>query len=230
MKCFCFVQSTVDAVEAENEAEKHQLSALHQQRVVAHINEMKREAMTCYTRALRETQPNVSIDDGGLREAQPNVSIDSTRTLSEQPNVSTDYARALRETQPNVSTDYARALRETQPNVSIGSLAGHAHGPKLKYINEQQNRKQYCMIYFFVSFNLTNLSNERVYDWSCIVFAYRRTRYRSACRSCCAHWIRIDTTPWLTTSICWTATTELPRGRGMLPCSTSATSTAWPTR
>ncbi|KAA0191230.1 hypothetical protein HAZT_HAZT001662 [Hyalella azteca] len=51
--------STVDAVEAENEAEKHQLSALHQQRVVAHINEMKREAMTCYTRALRETQPNV---------------------------------------------------------------------------------------------------------------------------------------------------------------------------
>ena len=57
-------QATVDAVEAENEAEKHQLSALHQQRVVAHINEMKREAMTCYTRALRETQPNVSKKRG----------------------------------------------------------------------------------------------------------------------------------------------------------------------
>lgn len=53
-------QQTVEAVEAENEAEKHQLTALHQQRIVAHINEMKREAMTCYTRALAEKQPNVS--------------------------------------------------------------------------------------------------------------------------------------------------------------------------
>lgn len=54
-------QQTVEAVEAENEAEKHQLTALHQQRIVAHINEMKREAMTCYTRALAEKQPNVSF-------------------------------------------------------------------------------------------------------------------------------------------------------------------------
>lgn len=52
-------QQTVEAVEAENEAERHQLTALHQQRIVAHINEMKREAMTCYTRALNEKQPNV---------------------------------------------------------------------------------------------------------------------------------------------------------------------------
>lgn len=52
-------QQTVEAVEAENEAERHQLTALHQQRIVAHINEMKREAMTCYTRALAEKQPNV---------------------------------------------------------------------------------------------------------------------------------------------------------------------------
>ena len=54
-------QQTVEAVEAENEAERHQLTALHQQRIVAHINEMKREAMTCYTRALAEKQPNVSF-------------------------------------------------------------------------------------------------------------------------------------------------------------------------
>ena len=52
-------QQTVEAVEAENEAERHQLTALHQQRIVAHINEMKREGMTCYTRALGEKQPNV---------------------------------------------------------------------------------------------------------------------------------------------------------------------------
>lgn len=54
-------QETVQSVEAENEAEKHQLTALHQQRIVAHINEMKREAMTCYTRALSATQTNVRI-------------------------------------------------------------------------------------------------------------------------------------------------------------------------
>ena len=54
-------QQTVQALEAENEAEKHQLTALHQQRIVAHINEMKREAMTCYTKALNEDEPNVRI-------------------------------------------------------------------------------------------------------------------------------------------------------------------------
>ena len=54
-------QQTVQSVEAENEAEKHQLTALHQQRIVAHLNEMKREAMTCYTRALGVANPNVSF-------------------------------------------------------------------------------------------------------------------------------------------------------------------------
>lgn len=34
---------------------------MHQQRVLAHINQRKREAMTCYTQALTEQPPNVSI-------------------------------------------------------------------------------------------------------------------------------------------------------------------------
>ena len=33
---------------------------MHQQRVLAHINQRKREAMTCYTQALTEQIPNVS--------------------------------------------------------------------------------------------------------------------------------------------------------------------------
>lgn len=33
---------------------------MHQQRVLAHINQRKREAMTCYTQALTEPIPNVS--------------------------------------------------------------------------------------------------------------------------------------------------------------------------
>jgi E2 domain of amyloid precursor protein len=51
----------VQALEEEGNAEKHQLAAMHQQRVLAHINQRKREAMTCYTQALTELPPNVSF-------------------------------------------------------------------------------------------------------------------------------------------------------------------------
>lgn len=53
-------QTSVQALEEEGNAEKHQLAAMHQQRVLAHINQRKREAMTCYTQALTEQIPNVS--------------------------------------------------------------------------------------------------------------------------------------------------------------------------
>lgn len=54
-------QTSVQALEEEGNAEKHQLAAMHQQRVLAHINQRKREAMTCYTQALTEQIPNVSF-------------------------------------------------------------------------------------------------------------------------------------------------------------------------
>jgi amyloid beta A4 protein len=50
--------TSVQALEEEGNAEKHQLAAMHQQRVLAHINQRKREAMTCYTQALTEQPPN----------------------------------------------------------------------------------------------------------------------------------------------------------------------------
>lgn len=51
-------QQTVQALEEEGDAEKHQLAAMHQQRVLAHINQRKKEAMSCYTQALNEQPPN----------------------------------------------------------------------------------------------------------------------------------------------------------------------------
>lgn len=54
-------QQTVQALEEEGDAEKHQLAAMHQQRVLAHINQRKKEAMSCYTQALNENPPNVSV-------------------------------------------------------------------------------------------------------------------------------------------------------------------------
>lgn len=54
-------QQTVQALEEEGDAEKHQLAAMHQQRVLAHINQRKKEAMTCYTQAVNDQPPNVSL-------------------------------------------------------------------------------------------------------------------------------------------------------------------------
>lgn len=59
MKKISLFQTSVQALEEEGNAEKHQLAAMHQQRVLAHINQRKREAMTCYTQALTEQIPNV---------------------------------------------------------------------------------------------------------------------------------------------------------------------------
>merc|ERR1712060_208505 len=47
-------QKTVQALEEESQAEKRQLQAMHQQRVISMINQKKKLAMACYTRALNE--------------------------------------------------------------------------------------------------------------------------------------------------------------------------------
>ncbi|XP_043288439.1 amyloid-beta-like protein isoform X2 [Venturia canescens] len=51
-------QETVAALEASGAAEKHQLSAMHQQRVQEAVKQRNEEAMSCYTAALNETPPN----------------------------------------------------------------------------------------------------------------------------------------------------------------------------
>ncbi|XP_076033806.1 amyloid-beta-like protein isoform X2 [Oratosquilla oratoria] len=91
-------QKTVEAIEAENEAEKHQLKALHQQRIVAHINEMKREAMTCYTRALEEQQPNTHKVQKCLQKLLRALNKDRHHTVSHYKHLlNSDYQAADRE-------------------------------------------------------------------------------------------------------------------------------------
>ncbi|XP_061936918.1 amyloid-beta-like protein isoform X4 [Apis cerana] len=52
-------QETVAALEESGAAEKHQLSAMHQQRVQEAVKQRNEEAMSCYTAALNETPPNM---------------------------------------------------------------------------------------------------------------------------------------------------------------------------
>jgi amyloid beta A4 protein len=45
-------QKTVAALEEESQAERRQLQAMHQQRVISQINQKKKLSMTCFTNAL----------------------------------------------------------------------------------------------------------------------------------------------------------------------------------
>ena len=50
-------QKTVQALEEESQAEKRQLLAMHQQRVISRINQRKKDAMNCYTTTLNKNPP-----------------------------------------------------------------------------------------------------------------------------------------------------------------------------
>jgi len=51
-------QKTVQALEEESQAEKRQLQAMHQQRVISRINQRKKLSMACFTNALNQTPLN----------------------------------------------------------------------------------------------------------------------------------------------------------------------------
>lgn len=51
-------QKTVQALEEESQAEKRQLQAMHQQRVISQINQKKKLSMVCFTNALNQSPPN----------------------------------------------------------------------------------------------------------------------------------------------------------------------------
>ncbi|XP_047028165.1 amyloid-beta-like protein isoform X6 [Helicoverpa zea] len=51
-------QSNIQTLEEEGVAERRRLAALHQQRVLAHLAQRRRTALSCYTRSLRDTPPN----------------------------------------------------------------------------------------------------------------------------------------------------------------------------
>ncbi|XP_050677428.1 amyloid-beta-like protein isoform X3 [Leptidea sinapis] len=51
-------QANIQSLEEEGVAERRRLAALHQQRVLAHLAQRRRTALSCYTRSLRDTPPN----------------------------------------------------------------------------------------------------------------------------------------------------------------------------
>jgi len=54
-------QKLMSQLKDQGSAEKQQLVALHQQRIVAHINERKKDARACFVQALNEKPPQTSV-------------------------------------------------------------------------------------------------------------------------------------------------------------------------
>jgi len=52
------LQKTVQALEEESQAQKRQLQAMHQQRVISIINQNKKMSMNYYIKVLSENNPN----------------------------------------------------------------------------------------------------------------------------------------------------------------------------
>ncbi|BES93060.1 beta-amyloid precursor protein C-terminus [Nesidiocoris tenuis] len=75
-------QQTVQSLEEEGNAEKHQLVAMHQQRVMAHINQRKKEAMTCYTQALNDSPINTHRVQKCLQKLLRSLHKDRHHTIS----------------------------------------------------------------------------------------------------------------------------------------------------
>lgn len=91
-------QKTVQALEEEGDAEKHQLVAMHQQRVMAHINERKKEAMGCYTQALNDNPPNTHRVQKCLQKLLRALHKDRHHTISHYRHLLTSsFEQAERE-------------------------------------------------------------------------------------------------------------------------------------
>ena len=65
-------QKTVQALEEESQAEKRQLQAMHQQRVISQINQKKKLSMSCYTNALNGLggDSDEELDGKGAKRVQ----------------------------------------------------------------------------------------------------------------------------------------------------------------
>ncbi|KAK6645357.1 hypothetical protein RUM43_001633 [Polyplax serrata] len=91
-------QRTVQSLEDEGNAEKHQLVAMHQQRVMAHINQRKKEAMTCYTQALNENPPNAHRVQKCLQKLLRSLHKDRHHTIAHYKHLlSSSFEQAERE-------------------------------------------------------------------------------------------------------------------------------------
>lgn len=126
-------QQTVQALEEEGDAEKHQLAAMHQQRVLAHINQRKREAMGCYTQALNEQPANSHRVQKCLQKLLRSLHKDRAHAISHYRHLLASSLEAAAREQPHTLerlTDIDRTVNQSmqmlrrQPELSdkIGQL------------------------------------------------------------------------------------------------------------
>ncbi|CAG9820159.1 unnamed protein product [Phaedon cochleariae] len=95
-------QQTVQALEEEGDAEKHQLAAMHQQRVLAHINQRKKEAMTCYTQALNSALPNTHRVQKCLQKLLRSLHKDRAHAISHYRHLLASSIEAAAREQPRI--------------------------------------------------------------------------------------------------------------------------------
>ncbi|GFG35780.1 hypothetical protein Cfor_03950 [Coptotermes formosanus] len=118
-------QKTVQALEEEGDAEKHQLVAMHQQRVMAHINERKKEAMGCYTQALNDNPPNTHRVQKCLQKLLRALHKDRHHTISHYRHLlASSFEQAEREKALTLEhlTDIDKMVNQSLQMSKIGQL------------------------------------------------------------------------------------------------------------
>ncbi|KAG5892448.1 hypothetical protein JTB14_009856 [Gonioctena quinquepunctata] len=109
-------QQTVQALEEEGDAEKHQLAAMHQQRVLAHINQRKKEAMSCYTQALNDVPPNTHRVQKCLQKLLRSLHKDRAHAISHYRHLLANSLEAAAREQPRTLerlTDIDRTVNQS---------------------------------------------------------------------------------------------------------------------
>ncbi|XP_065158410.1 amyloid-beta-like protein isoform X2 [Atheta coriaria] len=109
-------QQTVQALEEEGDAEKHQLAAMHQQRVLAHINQRKKEAMGCYTQALNDQPPNTHRVQKCLQKLLRSLHKDRAHAITHYRHLLSSSLEAAAREQPRTLerlTDIDRTVNQS---------------------------------------------------------------------------------------------------------------------
>ena len=110
-------QKTVQALEEESMAEKRQIQAMHQQRVISRINQKKKMAMACYTKALNESpNPNAHQVQKCLQKLLRALHKDRHHTIQHFRHlleISFEQAERERDTTVEHLTDIDRIVNES---------------------------------------------------------------------------------------------------------------------
>merc|ERR1712110_1370771 len=109
-------QKTVQALEEESQAEKRQLLAMHQQRVISRINQRKKDAMTCYTNALNKNPPNTHRVQKCLQKLLRSMHKDRHHTIQHYRHLlETNFEQADREREITIEhlADIDRLVNES---------------------------------------------------------------------------------------------------------------------